>query len=208
MLKTFFSLSYVDLKKNSQHYKLSLLGFIVLGLIDAIPWEGMNYLENSGPEILSQVVIFLLSIIVSVDVINTQKTLLTEMPEEKLLFTAPAFLIYSLYFTICVLLGLVLFILPGVLALVFLTLAPFVAVLLNEESPMKASIRLTKKNPLLVAGMAIILLAIELFPALFNFLPRWEVKFFLELLFIFPMALLSLIFIQTMVRVTLFLEKL
>lgn len=195
-----------DYQIHKNLYRRPFLCLVGLEILTAFPWEFVTSETNSGLEIATNVLIALLSIVVSVDIINIFRSIHFNLPKEKLLYTFPTFFVYTLYYTLLFGLGILLLVIPGIFAFIFLGLAPLASIMSPNEPAFKKSIALVKKKIGVVVLLGLISLALELLPIIADFIPLLDVRLLIQVGLAVPIAYITLIATQTMVRIYLFLE--
>lgn len=198
--------AYSDYKNRPEKFSSLLIILLVLNCFNAFPWEITGLESGSTPEILLEILIGICGLVITVAIINREHALLKNSPEEEMKYLLPTFFITTLYYTLIFLFGLMLFVIPGLLAMWFFSLAPLVSILDPDSSPLKKSMELTKKNPVLVLLLLLATLALELIPASFRLIPLWEVRTAVLLAIAYPLSLLGLVVIQSSLRVYYHLE--
>lgn len=200
LLRQFFIDSYDDFKQHKNLFIKAFSVLVVLNIFEAFPWEIMGLGQNSGPELISNVMIGVIGLIVMVDVINAQVAIVRNQNKERLLYTVPSFFISQIIYLIISLIGLALFIVPGLLAFIFFGLAPLLTIVEPNASAFKRSFALTKKDFVTVAVLIIGSLLIELIPAGVALLPGWQLRSIVLIVLSYPLALLAFVLIQSTVK--------
>ena len=194
-----------DYQIHKKIYRKSFLCLIALEIFNAFPWEMVTGESNSGWEIAANVLIAILSIIVSVEIINIFKSTHFNRPKESLLYTFPTFFVYTLYYTLILGLGILCLVIPGILAFIFLGLAPLASIMSPQEPAFKKSIALVKKKVGVVVLAGLITLALEFIPLVADLIPLIDVRLLIQIGLAVPIAWLTLMTTQTLVRIYLFL---
>lgn len=187
----------------------SYIAFVIIGLIGSIPWQGLGYEANSFYEIVTQITVGILSLIVMVNVILIQKSIVKNLDKEELVYAAPTYLIYTLYSTLIIVAGLFCFIVPGVIAAVFVGLVPLASVLIDNDSVnyFKLSYRMARKDLWLVICFGIATLLIELPSFAFDMIPDWRFKRTGNVVYSFLDAAIIIVLTVTSVKVFYHLKK-
>lgn len=208
LLKKLFISSYEDFKTNKNLFLKTFIVLVIINICEAFPWE-LTGEQNSAPEILFNIVIGVITLIISVDVINSQVAIIKQQGKERLLYTVPSFFIAQILYILISLFGLALFIIPGLLAFVFFGFAPLLTIVEPENfsTSFKRSFHLVKKDFLTVAIFNIVILALELVPALIALIPGWQLRAILLIALSYPLALLSFLFMQAMVKLYFYLVQ-
>jgi len=148
------------------HGKSSFLPlFIILVILGHVEFInkllGIQTGENAS--VWPTIICAAINLIITAQIILWQKKS-NSKDEDGLLYSVPAFLLYSLYYSFLFIAGGALLILPGLYVLVYFFLAPIMAVLddTNEGNYFKRSKALVQKNVGLVAIISILTLLLEL----------------------------------------------
>ncbi|MGZ3790446.1 MAG: hypothetical protein ACXVLQ_18075 [Bacteriovorax sp.] len=152
---------------NKKLYLSAFLALILLGNVETIyPFLGVS--EESNVFIVLTIFATLLTFVIVSQIVLIEKKKRGGVGE--LSFFVPTFLLYNLYYSFLFFFGLLLLVLPGLYALVFFSMVPFVAVLDDETEGkfFKKSRELVKKNIPLVVWASVINLLIECSSLLFS----------------------------------------
>lgn len=200
LVRSFLESSYSDFKTHKHLFIKSFIVLVVLNALDAIPWELFGGEQNSGPEIFMSLIVGIISVFISVDVINSQVSIIRNKEKERLLYTVPSFFISQILYMLITLAGFLLLIVPGIAAYILLGLAPLITIVEPNASAFKRSFELTKKNIAAVAILTIGMLVLEFFPYGVSLLPGWELRAVLLVIISYPLALLSFLVVQSTVK--------
>ena len=199
-MKELLASSFLLCRTHRDHFKNSFLALFFLSVLYAFPWQITGLESGSGYELLTNFFIGMLELLVTVNVINTTIALRHNTLKERLIYTAPAFFIGSLVYVMLSMLGLVLFIVPGLWCLVFLVFVPLAKIISPEESAFKKSKELVRKSPFLVVSFVFFSLLIEFIPTVLDLLGNWQLKILLNILIAAPWAVINILFINAFVR--------
>lgn len=172
--------SFKDFKVNFGIYLPSYIGFLIVGLVSCIPWEGLGFSDKSFQEVLASISIGLASLILVTNVVLIEKSRIKNRERERLLYAAPTYLIYTLYSTLIILAFLAgaaflpayqkgimqgatfamlanvvtfsFFAIPAILAGICVAMVPLASVLIDNDSVnyFKLSFKMARKAPILV----------------------------------------------------------
>ena len=179
--------SYKELLKNFWTYMPSYMAFFIVDLISCIPLDAFGYGEDSFYKIALTLIVGVLSLIVVVNVVMIEKSKVMFLPKEPLLYTAPTYLIYTLYVSLAILAGVFCFVIPGIIIAVLLGMAPLASVLIDNDSVnyFKISYRMARLDPVLIICFGFMSLLIELPSFAFDLIPDWGVKLGFNILYSF-----------------------
>lgn len=187
----------------------SYIAFLILSLLSCTPWQAMGYEQNSFYEIVSSIVVGILSLIVIVNVILIEKAKVKQTEKEELVYAAPTYLIYTLYSSLIIIAGLLCFVVPGIIAAILVGMVPLASVLIDNDSVnyFKISYRMARKDSLLVICFGLTTLLVELPSIGFDLVADWRFKLGAGVLYSFFDAALLLILTMTSVRVFYYLKE-
>lgn len=176
-----FQVFWDDLAK----YLGAYFSFVAIDLLASIPWEGIGFPQNSPAEIGLNIFIAILSLIVIVNVVLIEKSKYLQRQKEALIYAAPTYLIYTLYTSIIMLLGFLCLIIPGIILAVCFGMVPLASVLIDNDSVnyFKVSYRMARKNALLIIAFGVATLLVEVPGFLFDFIPSWQVRLGLNVVY-------------------------
>lgn len=199
----FFSVSYQKFVKEFSDYVGSYIAFLIIGLLSCIPWEALGLEPNSFYEIMVQILAGILSLIVIVNVILIEKAKHKMLEKDQLVYAAPTYLIYTLYSSLIILAGLFCFIIPGIVAAVFVALVPLASILIDNDSVnyFKLSYRMARKGMLMIISFGLTSLLIELPSFAFDLIPDWKIKLGANFVYSFISAAALIILTIASVRV-------
>lgn len=189
--------------RNFSEYATSYSAFLIVGIIACFPWEGIGLSPNSFYEIILQVGVGILSLVIIVNVVLIEKSKYKRFPKEELLYAAPTYLIYTLYSSFIILAGLVCFIIPGIIAAVFLGMAPLTSILIDNSrvNYFKLSYQMARKDISLILCFGLASIFIELPSFAFDLIPDWRVRLGTSVTYCFIDAAILTILTITSVRV-------
>jgi hypothetical protein len=178
-----------------------------LCLTAILPLE--NFGITDGWVVLTALFIGFSSLIVVANIILIEKARLFNTKKEKLIYGAPTYLVYALYSSLAVLLGIILLIIPGFIALIFLSLAPVASLLSVDKSKgfLKQSIELVKKNTGLVSLYVVISMLVEIVSLLIDLIPDWRVRAGAGFLYAFVESYAMLILALVSVKIFYYLKN-
>lgn len=199
-----------DFKKHFPLFLPSIIFMLILCNLSFIPWEILGFESGSNVEIITGLFIGILAMVVSVHVILIEKSRLLGSPKEKLAYGAASYIVYTLYSSLIVLLGIVLLIIPGFLALIFFSLAPVVALLSRDqkEGYLKQSINLVKKNTGLVVCYLGASMGVEIVSILLDLIDNWKMRVTIGIFYSFFEAFATVILTIFSVRLFYYLNRL
>jgi hypothetical protein len=182
---------------------------VIIDLIASFPWAGLGFGGNSFISIMTSVFVGILNLIVVVQVILIEKSRLKRSEKESLLYAAPTYLIYTIYYSLLVLLGVVCFIIPGIILAVVLSMVPIATILIDDEKVnfFKISYQMTKKNPSLIITFVITSVFLELISAAFEFIGNWQIKLGVDIAYSFVDAFLLIIVTMASVKTFYYLKN-
>jgi Uncharacterised protein family (UPF0259) len=210
LFNSFVKESFSETKTGFPYFLTSFIAYLILCLSSIVPWEVFGIASDNGWVLLFGVVTGLSSLVVTTNVILIENARLHNTQKERLLYNAPTYLVYMLYSTLAVLAGIILLVIPGFLALIFLSLAPIAAVLSKDKETgyLKQSVNLTKKNATLVSFFVFSSLAVEVVSLLFDFIDSWQIRLVVGIIYSFVEAYSLLILTVISVRIYYHLEGL
>lgn len=184
-------------------YLGSYIAFLVVSLMSCIPWQGMGYEPNSFYEIISSIIVGILSLIIIVNVILIEKAKVKHSEKEQLFYAAPTYLIYTLYSSLIIMAGLLCFVIPGIIAAILVVLVPLASVLIDNDSVnyFKISYRMARKDTLLVICFGFATLLVELPSIGLELIPGWRLKLGAGVFYSLFEAIFFVILTMTSVRV-------
>lgn len=202
---SFVEQGYFEVKNNFKIYRNLFFSLIVLANLDEA-YKSIGGVDGDGISILFSLLSIFLTFMISAKVILMNKKNL--LPNEKLIYILLPFLLYSFYFSMIFLLGLVLLIIPGILVLIYLSQAPLIAALAPvDENFFKRSITLVKKNVKLVAWVTLTSLFLEFATLLFEPIADQKVRWAISGLFSIPDAFFTLVLTVASVKVFYYLNE-
>lgn len=189
-----------EVLSNRPVYFSAFLALILLGNAETLyPLMGVS--EESTIYIVLTVISTLLIFIVLSQVVLIQKK--KHGGTGELSFFVPTFLLYNLYYSFLFFIGLAALILPGIYALIFFSMVPFIAVLDDETDGkfFRKSRELVKKNIGLVAWASFFNLLLECSALLFSPIQNPSVKAALNFVFSLPDAFVTIVLTIAMVKI-------
>jgi hypothetical protein len=201
VFKTFFGQSRQIYRSNINLFLMSYMAFLGLCLTSILPLENLGFTD--GWVVIIALFIGFSGLIIVANIVLTEKARLLGTKKEKLIYGAPTYLVYALYSSLAVLLGILLFIIPGFIALIFLSLAPVASLLSVDKSKgyLKQSIELVKKNTGLVSLYVVASLLVEIVSLLIDLIPDWRVRSGVGFLYAFVEAYAMLILALVSVKI-------
>lgn len=195
--------SYHKFFKDFSVYSGSYFAFLIIGMMSCIPWQGLGYEANSFYEIMMQIIVGILSLIVIVNVVLIEKAKFKMQEKDQLLYAAPTYLIYTLYSSLIILAGLFCFIVPGIIAAVFVGMVPLTSILIGNDNInyFKLSYRMALRDPVLIVSFGVASLLTELPSFALDLIPDWRLLFGAGIGYTFINAALLTILTITSVRV-------
>ncbi|MBC7430159.1 MAG: hypothetical protein H7336_16215 [Bacteriovorax sp.] len=199
----FFKESYQETVKNFNVYAVCFIFFILADFFASIPWTGLGYEDNSFYSIIMNVLVGLANLIIVVQVILIEKSRIKGSDKEKLLYAAPTYLIYTIYYSILMLIGLACFIVPGIILGVALAMVPLAAVLIDNDSInyFKVSWKMAKKDSVLIVFFVLSSIVTELVGLGLDFIPDWRVKLGVNVVYSFIDALVMIVITKVSVKI-------
>ncbi len=191
---------------NKNIYISAFLALVLLGNVESLyPLLGVS--EESTVFIILTVISTLLVFIVLSQIVLIQKKKHGGVGE--LGFFVPTFLLYNLYYSFLFFLGLLFLIVPGIYALVFFSMVPFIAVLDDEADGkfFKKSRELVKKNVGLVAWASGINLLMEFSAFLFSPIQDPVTKAVANFIFSIPDAFATIVMTIATVKIYYYLKN-
>lgn len=160
-----------------------------------------NISEESSAAITLSILIMLLIFVVLSHIVLMEKRKHGGGGELK--YFVPTFLLYNIYYSFLFLIGIFLFVLPGLYVLIYFFLVPLVAVLDDsiDGQYFKRSKELVQKNLPLVIWAATINLGINFIPMLGKMIDGAWIKYALNFLISIPESYLTLLFTITNVKI-------
>lgn len=199
--------------KNFSLYKNSFFILIFLGFLSSIPWRVLGLGEGSLPEILIALIVAILSLVVMVNVILIEKSLILNRPRERLLYAAPTFLIYTIYASLIIVAGpfivfaftqsIIVAIIPAFFCGLAVAMVPVASVCIDNDNVnyFKLSWRMFLKKTTLVACVAIVSILTELVVFLLDFISSWQLKLMSSIVYSFIDAFLIVVLTIVMIKV-------
>ena len=205
----FLKESCFEVMKNFSLYLNCYIAFIVVDLLASIPWAGLGYEDNSFASIITSVIVGIINLIIVVQVILIEKATEKSTVKEQLLYAAPTYLIYTLYYSIIFIIGFACFIIPGIILILILGLAPLASVLIDNDSVnyFKLSYQLAKKDIALMVAFILASLVTELMGLAFDFIQNWQVKFGVSVVYSFLDALILIVVTKASVKTFYYLKS-
>lgn len=197
---TFLKESYQTVLREFPVYVGSYIAFFIINMVAIIPWEGLGYQQNSFTEIITSVVVGILSLIVIVNVILIEKAKYKGLEKEQLMYAAPTYLIYTLYSSLLILGGLFCFIVPGIIVAIIVGMVPLASVLIDNDSInyFKISYRMARKDVVLIICFGLASLLIEAPSFAFDLIPEWPLRLGFSFLYsIFDSAVIIVLTISS-----------
>jgi len=196
--KLFFSFgheSFLEFWSEFKTYRKSFFSLLLLGMISCIPWQNLGFGENSLPEIVTSIVLALLSLVFVVDIILIEKKSFTGRSKEKLLYSAPTYLIYTFYSSLIFFIPTLLIfaisnswlmaIIPAIFFGLCVVMVPVCSVCIDNDdiNYFKSSFKLVKKRPVLIFLFFIFTILLEVTPFSFDLFSFSYLKLSLSLLY-------------------------
>lgn len=202
----FFKESVLEIMANKYVYLSAFLALVFLGNVESL-YSLLGISEESTAYIALTVLVAILTYIVLSQIVLIQKK--KHGGEGELSFFVPTFLLYNLYYSFLFFLGLALFILPGLYALVFFSMVPFIAVLDDEVDGkfFKRSRELVKRNVGLVAWASFLSLIAEASGFLLSPIQDPGLKVVVTFLFSIPDSFITMALTIATVKVYYFLKN-
>ena len=199
----FFTESYQKFIKEFSVYSGSFCAFLMIGILSCVPWQGLGFEANSFYEIMLQIIVGILSLIVIVNVVLIEKAKYKIQEKDELLYAAPTYLIYTLYSSLIILAGLFCFIIPGIIAAIFIGMVPLTSILIDNDhvNYFKLSYRMVRKDTLLIISFGLMSLFIELPSVALDLIPDWRIKLGVGIIYTFIDAAILTTLTITSVRV-------
>ena len=204
----FFTEAYQKFIKEFSEYTGSYIAFVLIGLLSSVPWQGLGFEPSSFYEIMLQMIVGILILIVNVNVVLIEKAKFKMVEKDQLFYAAPTYLIYTLYSSLFILAGLFCFIIPGIIAAIFVAMVPLSSILIDNDSVnyFKLSYRMARKDTLMIICLGIATLFIELPSFVFDFIPDWRLRLGVSLAYSFIDAATLTILTITSVRIFYYLK--
>lgn len=98
----FFKESVSDFKTHFGLYLPTYIGFLIVSITGCIPWTALGFPDKSIQEVVVSLIVGLLSLILVTNVILIEKSRVKNRERERLLYSAPTYLIYTLYSTLII----------------------------------------------------------------------------------------------------------
>ncbi len=215
--KLFFDWGIESLKEvlsQFEVYKRSFWFILILGIMSCIPWQAMGFEDNSLPEIVNSIVIAITSLVLVVNVILIEKKNILGRPKEKLLYSAPTYLIYTFYSSLLFLIpSFIIFSLtnswyvvfvPAVLIGVCLVMVPVCSVCIDNDDVnyFKFSLGIVRRKPFLLLLFFVFTTLLEIIPFAFDLISFSYLK--LGMTLIYSVLETMLIIILTKISVKIF----
>ena len=199
----FLNESLLKFLRDFSEYVGSYIALLVIGVGACVPWEGLGYGPNSFYEIMLQIIVGILGLIVIVNVILIEKSKTKMLEKEQLMYAAPTYLIYTLYSSLIILAGLFCFIVPGIIAAIFVGMVPLASILIDNDSVnyFKLSYRMARKDIVMIICFGLASLLIELPSFAFDLIPDWRIKLGVSVAYSIVDAAIITILTITAVRV-------
>ena len=200
--------SYQKFLTEFSEYTGSYIAFFIISLLSSVPWQGLGFEPNSFYEIMLQIIVGILILIVTVNVILIEKAKYKMTEKDQLFYAAPTYLIYTLYSSLFILAGLFCFIVPGIIAAIFVGMVPLASILIDNDSVnyFKLSYRMARKDTLIIICFGLFTLLVESPSFIFDFIPDWRVRFGLNIAYSFIDAAALTILTITSVRLFYYLK--
>ncbi|MBC7714100.1 MAG: hypothetical protein H7177_12225 [Rhizobacter sp.] len=200
---SFLKESFEETKNNFRVYLGCYIAFILVNFISSIPWVGMGHEDNSFYSIIANIFVGLFSLVIVVSVIMIEKSRINLKEKEKLFYAAPTYLIYTLYYSIVLMIGLACFIVPGIIVAVGFGMVPVAAVLIDSDNVnyFKVSWRMAKKDAVMMTIFTLASILAELVGVALDLIPDWRVKLGVNLMYSFIDALVLIVITKASVKV-------
>ena len=207
-------------------YNKSFLSLVFIGLISSIPYKYFG-LHLAGIDEAIEIIGSFISLIFIVNIIMIEKARFYKREKEKLIYSAPTFLIYTFYSTLLMAAGPILVLgltkllsmphflqmflaaIPGIAVGLLVVFIPYASVLIDSDSVnyFKISFRMTSEK----LGLAILVffsaLILEIFPLMFEFMQNPLAKSATLFLFSILNAYLYVIFSIAFVKIFFTIKK-
>lgn len=202
--------SYEYFINNFAIYKRSFFALVCIDFLSFFPWQMLGVGENSLYEIIANLLGGVLSLVVVVEIILIEKNIHlfngNKQTKENLLYSAPTYLISTLYTSLFILLGFIFFVIPGFFVAIYLSMVPLASLLTDgNENLYKLSYKITKKKKGLVISFILASLFLEIPNLLFNLIPSWEMRWSANALYSIFNAFLLVLMASTSTRLFYFL---
>lgn len=105
-IKSFFHFLIHSIKETKSEFGVyfpTYVAFLFMNFIGVFPWAGMGYGENSFIEVVTSIVVGLVSLVLVTNIVLIEKSRIKSREKEKLLYAAPTYLIYTLYSSLIIL---------------------------------------------------------------------------------------------------------
>lgn len=202
-LKLFWELiksASAEILENKKTYGRAFIALVVLGNLETLfPFLGVA--PESNISIFLTVIVSLATFTVLCQIVLTQKK--NRGGRGELKYLMPTFLLYHLYYSFLFFGGLLLLVLPGLYAMVFFAMMPFVAVLDDQfqGSYLKESKLLVKRNISLVAWATGTNLVAECLVLLISPIQNPAIKGIVNLVLSLPDAFITMVMTVTLVKI-------
>jgi hypothetical protein len=213
-------------KSEYARYNKSFLSLVVIGFISAIPFKFFG-VHLAGLDEVTEIIGSFISLIFIVNIIMIEKARFYKRDKEKLLYSAPTFLIYTFYSTLLmaagpiIVLGITKFLalpyflqmalagIPGVVVGLLVSFVPYASVLIDNDSVnyFKISFRMTTGNWGLAFLVFFSALALEILPLIFELIQNPLLKSVSLFLFAFVNAYFYVIFSISFVKIFFAIKK-
>lgn len=171
-----FKISLDELMNNFSKYSPFYFMLLFLSFLDSISeFLIPKYAENVN--IIFSLLIFFSMLVVTVMFIRTQKL---DSKNGDFWYLFIPFLLYTIYYSIIMLLGFILIFIPGIL----FYYVPIIATMGTKgATPFKSSIKMVKKNWRMAAFLSISSFLLELLPLSFKLIPNLSIRIFVDGIF-------------------------
>lgn len=213
-------------KTEYARYNKSFLSLVFIGFISAIPFRYFG-VHLAGLDEVTEIIGSFISLFFIVNIIMIEKARFYKREKEKLIYSAPTFLIYTFYSTLLmaagpiIVLGVTKFLslpqylqmtlagIPGVIVGLLVAFVPYASVLIDNDSVnyFKISFRMTTGNWGLAFLVFFSALALEVLPLVFELIENPLIKSACLFLFAFLNAYLYVIFSIGFVKIFFAIKK-
>jgi hypothetical protein len=195
----------LEIRENISKYWALILVLIIIGNLEEC-YKAFGGQEGDSGTIAISIITIVLTMIITAKVILMNKRNVTT--KDKLIYILIPFLLYSFYYSLIFLLGIVLLFVPGFWALVFLSQAPLIAALSpNGEKIFMRSIALVKKNIKLVIWISVSSILLEFMSLALTPIASSQIRLILNALISVPDAFFTVAITTASVRIYYYLES-
>lgn len=175
-IRELFKLSLNEFKNNFPKYSAYYFMLLFLSFMDSVSELIIpKFAENIN--IFFSLLTFFLMLAVTIMFLRTQKK---NSIKGDFWYLFVPFLLYTIYYSIIMLLGLFLLFIPGII----FYYAPIIATFGSSKiSPFKQSIRMVKKNWKMAIFLSVTSFSLELLPLSFKLIPNISIRIFIDGIF-------------------------